>query len=202
MTAGEGIVHSERTRDEVKAAGQTIHGMQAWVALPLEHEACAPSFVHHPKADLPVFDAGAGARLTVIAGTAFGHTSPVATASPTLYVDAQLQADATFSLPANLAIERAIYVVDGSVRVGDDTTHHSLGALIVLEPGEDTTLHSDDGAHLMLLGGTPFPEKRLIYWNFVASSPEMLDAAKARWQKHAFPLVPGDQEERIPLPPE
>ncbi len=194
MTAGHGIVHSERTPQAVRAAGPQIHGIQSWVALPDGYEDVDPDFVHHPAATLPSVKAGAG-ELTVIAGHGFGARSPVATLWPTLYVDARLPADATLRVPVEHE-ERAAYVVHGAIGIGDTTV--SAGQMAVLAPVE-VTLRAVGASRVMLLGGERFPTERHLYWNFVASSRERIEAAKERWRKQQFPSVPGDTE-FIPLP--
>jgi redox-sensitive bicupin YhaK (pirin superfamily) len=196
MSAGRGIAHSERTPRAARAAGEYVHGIQSWVALPDGHEDGEPTFVHYPAATLPTQVAD-GVDLTVIAGEAFGLRSPVHTVWPTLYAHAQMSGGATLEVPADHA-ERAVYVVQGDLAVGDATA--AAGELVVLEPGIDFILRAGAGeARAMLLGGARFPTPRYIWWNFVASSPERIERAKERWERREFPAVPGETE-FIPLP--
>jgi redox-sensitive bicupin YhaK (pirin superfamily) len=195
MTAGRGIVHSERTPHAVRAAGPAIHGIQSWVALPDGHEDVDPAFAHHPAASLPRVQLG-DVELTVIAGRSFGMTSPVATLWPTLYVHADLKAGATLRIPAE-HVERAVYVVQGTLGLEGITI--SAGQMAVLGPVEvPVQAHAD--TRLMLLGGERFPTPRYLYWNFVASSQERIERAKERWKRREFPAVPNETE-FIPLPP-
>ena len=196
MIAGRGIVHSERTPPEVRARGGRLDGIQSWVALPKAREDDPPAFTHHAAESLPLV-VRPGARLRVLAGSAFGATSPVAVASPTLYVDAALDAGATLELSDEHA-ERAVYVAHGAARV--DGALAGQGQMIVLPPGTPSRVVADDASRLMLLGGAPLDGERHIYWNFVASSPERIEAAKRDWKEGRFPKVPGDEREFIPLP--
>jgi redox-sensitive bicupin YhaK (pirin superfamily) len=195
MTAGQGIVHSERTPFAARAAGPRVHGIQSWVALPDGYEDVEPAFAHHPAASLPRFTHG-DVELSVIAGRAFGHTSPVATSWPTCYVHARMPTGSTLAVPAEPS-ERAIYVVSGAAVIGD--TGVAAGRMAVLAPVE-TALRAVGDTWLMLLGGEPFPSPRHLYWNFVASSEARIEAAKERWRRGRFPAVP-DESEFIPLPP-
>jgi len=195
MIAGRGIVHSERSSAERRENGQLLHGIQAWVALPEEHEGGEPQFFHHPVASLPTLQEP-GVALRLIAGSAYGHTSPVAVASPTFYVDAQLAAAGEFTLPEEHA-ERAVYVVSGRVRCA--TVELEERSLAVVRTGERVRLRALEPSRVMLLGGAPLGE-RFIEWNFVASSRERIERAKGDWRERRFPLVPGDSVDFIPLP--
>jgi redox-sensitive bicupin YhaK (pirin superfamily) len=194
MTAGRGITHSERTPQSVRAAAPRIHGIQSWVALPDGQEDVDPAFAHHAAAALPRRRLGQS-DLTLIAGAAFGLESPVVTAWPTLYVEAQMAAHAVLDLPVEHA-ERAVYVVEGAVEIGDITL--GVGQMGVLQPVA-TRLRAVGATRLMLLGGERFPTPRHLFWNFVASSPERIESAKERWKERQFPAVPGESE-FIPLP--
>ncbi len=196
MIAGRGIVHSERTPPEVRARGGRLDGIQSWVALPKAREEDAPRFEHHAAGSLPLVERP-GARLRVLAGSAFGATSPVGVASPTLYVDAALEAGATLDVPDEHE-ERAVYVAHGAARV--DGAAAGEGQMIVLPPRAPARIVADDESRLLLLGGAPLDGERHIYWNFVASSPERIEAAKRDWRDGRFPKVPGDEHEYIPLP--
>ncbi|MBX3226202.1 MAG: pirin family protein [Labilithrix sp.] len=196
MIAGRGIAHSERATAEGRKNGLAMHGIQSWVALPLEHEETEPRFEHHPRATLPHLSVD-GASLDVIAGTAYGKTSPVGVLSPTIYVHARLDADA--ELPVDDGHEeRAVYVVEGRVRLGEQAL--GPGALAVLEPGARVRVVAEEAARVMLLGGAHLEGRREIYWNFVASSKERIERAKDDWKNRRFPIIPGDDVELIPLP--
>ena len=200
MTAGRGIVHSERTDPATRARGSRIHGIQSWVALPLESERTDPAFVHHPQATLPAFRAG-DCAVRVIAGTAFGRRSPVATSSDTLYADLELPANTAVRLPPEHE-ERAIYVATGAVTIAGSATAGTaveVGSLAVLEPGNEVELRASAAARVMLLGGARLEGPRYIWWNFVASSRERIDEGKRDWAAQRFAAVPGETE-FIPLP--
>jgi redox-sensitive bicupin YhaK (pirin superfamily) len=198
MTAGRGIVHSERTGDALRKSGSAVHGIQSWVALPTEHEETEPSFQHIAGKSLPELGQP-GVRLRVIAGTAFGATSPVQVMSPLFYVEAQLDAGAELALPDAYA-ERAAYVVEGTIDCGG--AHASANTMAVAEEGAHATIRALERSHVMLLGGAPLGE-RYVWWNFVSSSKERLERAKSEWKdrkESVFPKVPGDDVEYIPLP--
>ncbi|KAH0442950.1 hypothetical protein KCU90_g1482, partial [Aureobasidium melanogenum] len=195
MTAGRGIVHSERTPAEERASGQTMHGIQTWVALPLEDEDIEPSFSHHAAETLPVVERN-GVALRVIAGTAFGATSPVATFSGTLYVAAEFAPGGAFALEPEHE-ERGVYLAEGDLEI--DGTPLEAGQMAVLALDETVTLASTHGARVMLLGGEKLDGERFIEWNFVASSREKIEAAKLAWTNQEMGKVPGETE-WIPLP--
>ncbi|MGA2709471.1 MAG: pirin family protein [Steroidobacteraceae bacterium] len=195
MTAGRGIVHSERTPPEARTTGAKIHGIQSWVALPDGDEDIDPSFAHTAAAALPRAKSGE-VDLAVIAGSAFGLTSPVPTLWPTFYVDAQMPREATLDMPAEHT-ERAVYVAQGGLSVGE--TSLSEGQLGVLTTSAKVSLRATADARVMLLGGERFPTPRYIDWNFVASTRERIERAKQRWAAQEFPRVPGETE-FIPLP--
>lgn len=198
MTAGRGIVHSERSPSDSRAAGARLHGLQLWVALPVEHEEVEPSFQHCSAQDLPILDAQ-GVRLKIVAGSAFGATSPVKVHSSLFYVDAQLEKGAVLDIPQEHE-QRAIYVVQGTVSM--DGAPRSSGSLLVLHPHVPARLTALEPSRVMLLGGAPLDGPRYIYWNFVSSSKEKIEQAKTAWREHQFPKVPGDESEYIPLPEE
>ncbi len=197
MTAGRGIVHSERTPERERARGPTLHGLQSWVALPDGSEEVEPAFMHHPAASLPALEVD-GVTLRVVAGEAFGRRAPVQTLWPTLYVDAVMPAGSRLEL-APEHTERALYVVEGAV--GIDSEVIAAGALAVLDPGETVRIEARACARVMLLGGERFATPRHLWWNFVASSEERIDAAKRDWAEGRFGGVPGETE-FIPLPAE
>jgi redox-sensitive bicupin YhaK (pirin superfamily) len=196
MTAGRGIVHSERTSAELRRSGSKVDGLQLWVALPVADEETAPEFHHHPAATLPACERE-GARIRVLAGTAYGETSPVRTFSPLFYVDAAMPAGCTLSVPRDHE-ERAAYVVQGAIRCGAE--HAAPGRMLVFTPGADVVLRAESDARLVLIGGEPLDGKRYIDWNFVASSTARLEQARQDWKAGRFPKVPGDELERIALP--
>jgi redox-sensitive bicupin YhaK (pirin superfamily) len=197
MTAGRGIVHSERSPARERVRGPALHGIQSWVALPDGFEEVEPSFAHHPAGSLPTFEVG-GVALRVVAGEAFGRRSPVAILWPTLYVDAALPAGATLELPPEYT-ERAIYVVEGRIDV--EGRGIEPGSLAVLDGGSSLTIGASAQSRVMLLGGERFPRPRTLWWNFVASSPERIETAKRDWAAGHFGQVPGETE-FIPLPVE
>ncbi len=196
MTAGSGIVHSERSSEAESARGPRLHGIQLWVALPREHEETAPAFHHHPAEMLPIVQQG-NVELRVLAGSAYGATSPVATFSPLFYVEAVIPAGAEVLLPQEHH-DRAAYVAEGSVECGAE--HAAVGRMLVFSPGNHVTLVAETDARVMLLGGQPLEGERHMFWNFVSSRPERLERAKQDWKEGRFPKVPGDETDFIPLP--
>ena len=202
MTAGKGITHSERTDPLKKAQGGPMNGMQAWIALPKENEEMDPGFFHHAEADLPAYENnGLFARL--VAGEAYGASSAVKTSSPLFYVHWEMQEGVRTAPPPGKGSsgmsERALYVAKGSIEVGDRTFHE--GQMIVLEPQAEPTIKATQRSTVMALGGEPVGE-RLIWWNFVASSQERIDQAKADWKAGRMALPHEDDLEFIPLPDE
>jgi len=196
MTAGRGIVHSERSTPAGRAAGGRMFGLQSWVALPKAHEETAPAFAHHPAATLPVVE-GEGASVRLIAGAQFGARAPVATLSDMFYAHVTLQPGARLVLLADHA-ERAAFAVEGTIAV--DGEAHAPGRLLVFAPGRAITFAAGlVPVRVMLLGGEPMDGPRHIWWNFVSSSPERIEQAKADWQAGRFLPVP-DETEFIPLP--
>ncbi len=187
MTAGRGIAHSERSPDALRAAGHRMHGIQSWVALPVDHAEDAPDFVHHPVDSMPVVELP-GVRAVIIVGTMFGETSPVQFPHPIIYAEVRMTAGARLDLPACWG-ERGVFPVSGDGRVDGEA----------LAPGAMAVLVADTPLHAMILGGAPFPEQRYIFWNFVSHSEDRIAAAKADWQAGRFPVVPGEIE-FIPLP--
>lgn len=197
MNAGRGIVHSERTGEEERAAQTRLHGIQSWVGLPLAMEQIEPGFHHHPAETLPEIEFDGG-RLKLIAGTLEGVTSPVESLSPIFYGDATLNAGSGMTLPAALG-ERAVHVVEGRIRVGGTTVEATRMA--VFKDGVDVDLHADEPVRFMVLGGAPLEGARHVWWNFVSSSPERIEQAKDDWRQGRFGTVPGE-DEFIPLPEE
>jgi redox-sensitive bicupin YhaK (pirin superfamily) len=196
MTAGRGIVHSERTGPERRASGDTLHGLQMWVALPAAREEMEPAFAHHGVGDFPkVRDNGTSAR--VVVGAAYGVRSPVATTSDTLFADVSLAAGSTLPLDANYE-ERAIYLLDGAIDISGD--RFEPGRLLVFRPGDRVSIHALADTHLALFGGAALDGPRHIWWNFVSSRKDRIEQAKAEWASGHFGKVPGDEIEFIPLP--
>jgi hypothetical protein len=195
MTAGRGIVHSERTGPELRRKGPRIHGIQTWVALPRASELAEPAFHHHPKAALPRV-AAPGVELRVIAGSAFGERSPVAAFAPTLYVSAEMEAGSAFELDGEHE-ERGVYAVEGDISVAGTSVPPQH--LAVLETRSGVEVRAATRARVMLLGGAKADGERFIWWNFVASSRELIEEAKRRWREQRFPRIPGETE-FVPLP--
>lgn len=195
MTAGSGIVHSERTGPELRKAGSRLHGLQLWVALPKAQEETEPDFRHYPAADLPEIRQG-GARVRVLAGTAYGAASPVRTLSPLFYVEAIVAAGGELPLPEKHP-ERAAYVVEGAMRCGEVLIEPRRMA--VFAPGPTPPLRAESAARVVLIGGAPLDGERHIWWNFVSSSRERIEQAKRDWKEGRFQPVPGETE-FIPLP--
>ncbi|PJI97744.1 hypothetical protein CLU85_2541 [Acidovorax sp. 69] len=196
MTAGRGIVHSERRPQNLANQSYVNHGIQLWAALPLAHEEADPSFVHTPSAAIPQVQVGE-ATVRVLIGDAFGQTSPVATYSRTLYLDVQLPAGATLEIPA-LVPEMAVYPVDAPVVLNGDTVAAQL--LAVVEPGQVTQLAAGDSAvQLMVIGGDALDAPRHMWWNFVSSRKDRIVQAATDWDAQAMGQVPGEVE-WIPLP--
>ena len=197
MTAGRGIAHSERTGAEVRAAGHRLHGIQSWIGLPAADEEAEPAFQHFGKHQLPEREDG-GVTLRLIAGEAFGLTSPVKVFSPIFYADARFAPGGVLRYQAGHE-ERAFLVIEGEVQSGP-TEVHGPGAMLALEDGEEISLYAAAPARVMLLGGAPLDGERHIWWNFVSSSKERIERAKADWTDGKFGLIPGDDNEFIPLP--
>ena len=202
MVAGHGITHSERTDDATQTDPMPFFGIQTWVALPKGAEDAPPAFIHAGAEALPVLEAE-GKQVRLILGRAWGETAPVSTASEMFYADAVLVAGAAIPLPEDHE-DRGVYVVEGSVEVGGQA--FAAGQMMVFRPGDRVSLKAGgQGARVMLLGGATLEGPRYIWWNFVASSKERIEAAKEAWragdwQHGRFRLPPGDYAEFIPLP--
>jgi redox-sensitive bicupin YhaK (pirin superfamily) len=196
MTAGRGIVHSERTPAAERATGSPISGMQTWLALPDGKEEIDPAFEHVAKDDLPLAeDKGVSAR--IIMGSLWGKASPITQHSATIYADIVMNAGASIPIDAE-ADERAVLVALGDASLdGEPLDRHSL---YILKPGQAMVLRATSDARVMLLGGEAFTTPRHVWWNFVSSSRERINQAKHDWKQGNFPLVPGDSEEFIPIP--
>ena len=195
MTAGRGIVHSERSDPEIRKRPEKLFGIQTWVALPKRHEETEPDFTHYAGAILPVID-GEGKTVRVIAGSLFGKTSQVKTLSSLFYADVTLQPGASLSIGPEHE-ERAFYLVDGRVELAGQT--FEPGRLLVFSSGDTILVKATNAARVLLLGGEPMDGPRYIWWNFVSSSQDRIEQAKADWKAGRFAPVPGDPE-FIPLP--
>jgi redox-sensitive bicupin YhaK (pirin superfamily) len=196
MTAGRGIVHSERETSEAKAAPRRLFGIQAWAALPKSHEEAAPAFAHHGTEELPRIT-GDGKRVRLVMGAAYGAHSPVAFPHESLFAEAVLARGAVLPLDPDYD-ERAVYVASGEIDIAGDT--FGEGRLLVFKPGDRISILANTQSRLVLLGGEPMDGARHIWWNFVSSSKERIEQAKEDWRSKRFALVPGDDKEFIPLP--
>ncbi|HSR71926.1 MAG TPA: pirin-like C-terminal cupin domain-containing protein, partial [Kiloniellales bacterium] len=195
--------HSERTAPGRRRAGEPLFGIQAWIALPDAAEDSDPAFEHVAEEQLPLLD-GEGKSVRLILGSLYGAHAPVRTFSEMFYADARLEETARLALPAEHA-ERALYIVEGEIEIADE--RYEAGRMIVFRPGDDIVATARGPARLMLLGGAPFETPRHIWWNFVASSRERIEAAKVAWAagdwtRGRFRLPPADDREFIPLPNE
>jgi redox-sensitive bicupin YhaK (pirin superfamily) len=196
MTAGKGIVHSERTPQPERATGSPISGMQTWLALPDGKEEIAPAFEHVGKDNLPLVE-NDGVSACVIMGSLWGATAPTTQHAATIYADILMNAGSSIPIDAG-ADERAVLVALGNASLdGEALDMHSL---YVLKPGQAMTLRADSDCRVMLLGGEAFSTPRHVWWNFVSSSRDRINQAKADWKAQRFPLVPGDDQEFIPIP--
>jgi redox-sensitive bicupin YhaK (pirin superfamily) len=196
MTAGRGIVHSERTGPELRRVGSRVHGLQLWTALPLAHEETEPEFHHYPAETLPSLEIG-GARIRVLAGSTYGELSPVKTFSPVFYADVAMPAGCELPMPSEHE-ERAAYIVDGAVTCGGEQAER--GRMLVFATGAEVALRATTDARIALIGGAPIDGERHIWWNLVSSSEARIEQAKRDWKEGQFPKVPGDEAEFIPLP--
>lgn len=195
MTAGKGISHSERESAEARTHERTIHGLQFWVALPKAKEDMDPSFEHFKNAAIPKhFTAGAG--ITIIAGSAFGKTSPLTAHSPMVFMVIEGKEQGRIEIPSE-GNELALYVVKGSVKIDGET--YTANKMVVFKNKSDLSFYHSADALVAVIGGEPFPEERFIWWNLVSSSLDKIEAAKKAWEDNSFPQVPGETE-KIPLP--
>jgi redox-sensitive bicupin YhaK (pirin superfamily) len=196
MTAGRGIVHSERPDPEWRERGGVFNAVQIWLALPLENEDEAPFFEHYPKAALPALAAAPGVRGRLLAGNAFGAASPLRHPGRPLLVDLELDANAVVELPRDVQ-ERGVLVIEGSVEIGRETLHRSQ--LAALREGAAVAVRAAEPSRVLVIGG-PHLGDRLMDWNFVASTRERLERARDAWKAQTFPKIPGDDKELIPYP--
>jgi redox-sensitive bicupin YhaK (pirin superfamily) len=196
MTAGKGIVHSERAGDDLDTTSR-LHGIQSWMALPEDLQEIDPAFVHYPADDLPEFEQD-GVQVRVIIGEAFGHGSPVSVHAPMLYLECRMPAGTSLTLPDNYD-ERAAYVVEGDVAV--DGKNLASGHMAIARTGKTVTVDARGDSRVMVIGGTNLG-RRHMWWNFVSTSRERIAQAKDDWRAMRFGTIPGDDEEFIPLPGE
>jgi redox-sensitive bicupin YhaK (pirin superfamily) len=194
MTAGRGIVHSERTPPGLRGIESRLFGLQVWVALPEAHAEAEPAFAHHDR--LPVFQEN-GVAVRLILGDLFGMSSPVATASPMFYADVSLTAGKGLAIPSD-PDERGVYVVEGAIEIDDATFRE--GELLVFQMGADVRMRGAPGARIMVFGGPALDPPRYVWWNFVSSRKERIEQAAEDWRAGRFAPVPGETE-FIPLPP-
>jgi redox-sensitive bicupin YhaK (pirin superfamily) len=196
MTAGRGIVHSERETTQAKQTTRQLFGIQAWAALPKSHEEAAPAFAHHGTDELPRI-AGEGKRVRLVMGAAYGARSPVEFPHESLFAEVVLAPGAVLPLDPDYD-ERAVYIASGEIDIAGDT--FTQGRLLVFKPGDRISILANAQSRLVLLGGEPMDSGRHIWWNFVSSSKERIEQAKEDWRRKRFALVPGDDKEFIPLP--
>jgi redox-sensitive bicupin YhaK (pirin superfamily) len=201
MTAGKGIVHSERTPEDFRKTGGDVNGIQCWVALPAEMEDINPSFIHHPLNTLPEFKIK-DVQFKLLLGEVYGHQSPVKVHSDLFYLEAKIPKGSSIKWPRD-ARECAVYIVDGTLQIGGD--HYPHQTLLVLKPNQETELRALDDCRLMILGGSPVGQ-RFIWWNLVSSSQEKINEARKDWElgprndSSRFQKIPGDDQEFIPGP--
>jgi redox-sensitive bicupin YhaK (pirin superfamily) len=196
MTAGRGIVHSERTGPELRRAGSRLNALQIWVALPLANEETEPEFHHHPSETLPSFTVET-VRIRVLAGSAYRHASPIHTFSPTFFLDVALPAGSSLPVLQEYA-ERGLYVLEGTAECGTELA--AAGRMLVFTPDAEVVLRARSDCRIVIFGGAPIDGKRFIWWNFVSSSKDRIEQAKRDWKGGKFPKVPGDEVEFVPLP--
>ena len=196
MSAGVGVVHSERTGQEVRSEPSRLFGIQSWLAQPKSQEESEPSFHQTKKDELPTLDSE-GKKVCLLLGEAYGLKSPAKTDWSTLYADVYLEAGAKLPVPIDVE-ERAIYALSGRIEL--DGAEYEAQQMLVLKPGKEVTIRACQPSRLMLLGGAAMDGPRYVWWNFVSSSKERIEQAKEDWKTGKFPLVPGDDKEWIPLP--
>lgn len=197
MTAGRGISHSERESAEERTHDRTIHGLQFWVALPKDKEDIDLSFEHYDASEVPKFDNGT-AIVDIVAGTAFGKTSPLKAYSPMKFMTLKARASGSIEVQSD-GHELALYVVEGKIQI--EGSEYGRTKMVVFQIGSDISFEYSEDAVVAILGGEPFPEPRFIWWNLVSSDQDKIEKAKAAWLDGTFPMVPGETE-KIPLPDE
>lgn len=200
MTAGKGVVHSERTPEYIRPTEKVLHGLQIWVALPKHLEQCEPSFAHIEETEIPHWQEQ-GAEFKLIAGTAFGKTSPVPVHSELYFIEIKSSSKQQINIGENLYGESALYILEGSINA--DGFNYESKQILVAKDSTLCTFEIEANSTIYIFGGIPFEEERFIYWNFVNSNKEVIEKAKRDWEEQnhkAFPLVPSDEEEYVPLP--
>jgi hypothetical protein len=195
MTAGSGIVHSERSPEDARNGGASLYGIQAWVALPKTHEEAAPTFAHYGSEDIPLVEDN-GIQASLIAGAAWGQVSPVKVFTETVYADIRMNSGCDLQLPSEIE-ERGVYVLSGKTEIAGTT--FAEGTLVALKPDREVVIRALEGSHLILLGGASIDGPRHIWWNFVSTSEERIEMAKRDWEEGRFEKVHGETE-FIPLP--
>ncbi|HEY1055641.1 MAG TPA: pirin family protein [Emticicia sp.] len=196
MTAGKGIVHSERTPDYLRTSDKMMHGLQIWVAMPKELEDSAPSFYHASEEDIPTWE-NDGVSYKLIAGTAFGYKSPVPVYSQLFLLEIKGTEERTIKIGHELFGEVAIYILEGSIE--NEGISYEPKRILVAKHDELCEFTLKENTTIYIFGGEPFPEERFIYWNFVSSNKEKIEEAKIKWQEQTFPKIPGETE-FVPLP--
>jgi len=196
MTAGCGIVHSERTPEHLRNVESTLFGVQCWVALPIEKQESEPGFTHYSAVEIPRYRAE-GVQSIVAIGSVWGVTSPVETTSETILVQVDMEADSQIDIPRG-SRERGLYLVSGRISIAGNSFDKEQ--LIVLHEGVEVSVSATEAARFMLLGGTPLDGRRHMYWNFVHTEKERIEKAKDDWRRHRFATIPGDEDEFTPLP--
>lgn len=196
MTAGSGVVHSERTPDYQRASEKFLHGLQIWVALPKELEEMSPSFAHIPAEELPSWDEG-GIQIKLVAGEAFGKKSPVPVHSPLFFIELKSTSRQSIALGEHLFGESALYILHGSVH--SEGNEYGPRQILIAKDATLCTFEMEAGTTVYLFGGEPFPEERFINWNFVSSNKERIKQAVDDWKNQRFPTVPGETE-FVPYP--
>ncbi len=194
MTAGKGIAHSERSPDDLRNAGHRVHGLQLWHALPAETEGCEPAFDHYPEEDIPSVRTH-GVEIRVLMGTAYGRISPVKDLAGALYLEYRMDGESSMIIPA-LADERAMYLIDGTLSV--DGVELPVGRLALLEPGS-RIVQSGGPCRFVIIGGKSLG-RRYMWWNFVSSKRENIEAAMEEWKNGSYPAVVDDPGPPVPLP--
>jgi len=198
MTAGSGIVHSERTPEYLRHSDKMLHGLQIWVALPKDKEEMEPEFYHTEEHELPVWESE-GTSFKLIAGEAFGKKSPVPVFSPLYFLELKTTNPQTVKIGAYLYGESALYILEGAI----ESEGHVYGPkqILIAKDSQLCEFEMHENTTVYIFGGEPFPEERFIYWNFVASDRERIEQAKIKWLEQSFPPVPGETE-FVPLPPQ
>jgi redox-sensitive bicupin YhaK (pirin superfamily) len=196
MTAGKGIVHSERTPEYLRTSDKMLHGLQIWVAMPKALENSEPSFYHASEDEIPAWE-NDGVAYKLIAGTAFGHQSPVPVYSKLFLLELKSTAERVIKIGHELFGEVAIYILDGSIE--NEGINYEPKRILVAKQNELCEFTIKENTTIYIFGGEPFPEERFIYWNFVSSSKETIDEAKLKWKEQTFPKIPGETE-FVPLP--